>query len=53
MRKIDLYMPKAGQWAYVCSTTKSKTCKEAVLKFKQVHGIAPEHKNVKALFAKG
>jgi hypothetical protein len=32
-KKIDLVVKKAGKRFYLCSTTQSKTCKEAVQKF--------------------
>lgn len=52
MRKIDIYVPKSGQWIYVCTTTQAKTCKEAITRYKEQHGIAQEHQNVKALYSK-
>jgi len=52
-KKIDLYVPKNGQWVYVCSTTQSKTCKNAIVKYTQENSIIIEHQNVKALFSRG
>jgi hypothetical protein len=51
-RKIDIFKGRKGAWVYVCSTNAAKTCRDAVKRYKEVHGI-PEYANtVKAFFAK-
>lgn len=50
-RKIDIYLknPRGG-YTYGCSTTRSKTCKEAKRRFLEVHNyLHPDQ--VRARFA--
>ena len=49
-KKIDIFaVVKDNRLEYQCSTQQSKTCKEAVEKFKALH---PEYDVVKAWFDK-
>ena len=51
-RKIHIYVKRADAWDYVCSTNAAKTCKDAVARFKDVHGIPLGADTVRAWFAK-
>ena len=50
-KKIDIYLKTLrGFWKYECSTTRSKTCKEAKNRFLEIHNYL-DNTQVKANFA--
>ena len=51
IRKIDIYLRpfQSNTWIYECSTTTSKTLKDAKLKFCKLHGL--DLSQVKVAFA--
>lgn len=52
-RKIDIYKGRpGGAWVYQCSTNAARTCRDAVARFKELHGIPLGSDCVKANFAK-
>ena len=51
-RKIDIFTGQPGAWRYVASTTWSRTCRDAVAKYKESKSIPADANTVKAQFSK-
>jgi hypothetical protein len=51
-RKIHIYRGANGCWQYVCSTNASKTCRDAVSRYKEENKIPQDANIVRAWFAK-
>ena len=51
-RKIHIFQGRPSAWVYACSTNASRTCREAVARFKELNQIPQTANTVKANFAK-
>lgn len=48
-RKIDIYVRRSGEWVYVSSTERSRTCEDARARYAEEYGLPLAR--VKARFA--
>lgn len=51
-RKIDVFKGTPGALVYQYSTNAARTCREAVQRYKELHGIPESAHVIRAFFAK-